>query len=336
MRVRDRGVIAIAVLLGVNLHPPAAVAQGAAHEFREAHLGMEVRVTVVHADAETAATFARAAFDLMAAHEDILSDWRPRSEVRTLSRAPHGEWIRISRPLRDVLALALRVARATDGAFDPTVGPLSELWREARRRGTPTDSAARAEAVQRVGYDRVDLDSAGSRVRLTVPGMRIDLGAIAKGWILDRALDTLRARGATAALVEAGGDMVAYGAPPGRAGWHVLVPRASGDTLLVLTGGAVSSSGTQAQRAPAAAADATAAEGHILDPRDGRGALTDEVVTVLGPAAAITDALATALTLTAPAERPRLAARFGVTMLAAGAIPRTDPASAAAPALRNP
>lgn len=315
----------VVVLLGVKLHPTSAAAQGAEHEFREAYLGMEVRIVVAHGSADSAAMSARRAFDGVAAHEALLSDWRARSEVRELATVPQGEWRSISSPLRDVLALALRVARASDGAFDPTIGPLSALWREARRTGTPIDEQARKAALARVGYWLVELDSAGSRVRFAVPGVQLDLGAVAKGWILDRALDSLRANGVQAALVEAGGDVVVHGAPPGREGWQVLVPRARGDTLLVLSSGAVSSSGARAQRAPTADGE----EGHLIDPRAGLGAVIDEVLSVVGPAGAVTDALATALALTPGAQRAALAARFGVAIVAAGASPRTDPTTTA-------
>ena len=308
-------------LSAVKLHPSAAQAQGAPHEFREVHLGMEMRIVVVHADADAAAALARRAFDGVEAHEAILSDWRAQSEVRRLEFAAPGMWVPVSAPLRDVLAVALRVARESNGVFDPTVGPLTELWREARRTGVPIDEARRAAARARVGYRRVDLDSAGRRVRFTTAGVRLDFGAVAKGWILDRALEVLTgpdapgagaSGGARAALVEAGGDVVVRGAPPGSTGWRIRVPRAQGDTVLVLADGAVSSSGASAQRLLGVG---ETPESHVLDAANGRGLASDETLTVVGATGAIADALATALSLTPPDRRAPLAARFGVTVV---------------------
>lgn len=273
---------------------------------------MEVRVVTV-GERAVAAEAAAAAFARIAALEEVLSDWRPTSELRRLERAGVGAWQPVSAPLRDVLAIALDVARATDGAFDPTVGPLTALWRDARRTGRPVPPVAREAALRRVGHRFVELDSAGQRVRFLRDSMRLDLGAVAKGWILDRALETLRAAGVEAALVEAGGDLSAFGAPPGAPGWRVSVPRAEGDTVLVLRAGAVSTSGPDAQSIVGADG---ARESHVLMPTTGRGATDGRRVTVLGTNAATTDALATALSLVPPDAMRALAARYDVRIIA--------------------
>lgn len=300
----------------VNLSPHAAPAQGrppSVHEFREVHLGMPVRIAIVDTSPDRAAMRARAAYDEIERFEAILSDWRPASELRALDRVRAGEWVPISAPLRDVLALALRVARASGGAFDPTVGPLARLWREARRTGRPIDDAARSAALRRVGYHHVTLDSAGSRLRFAIEGMHLDLGGVAKGWILDRAMAVLRARGTGAALVEAGGDLVVHGAPPLERGWRIQVPRARGDTVLVLAEGAVSTSGGSVQHVVDRHGGS---ESHLFDPRTGRGTREGYDVTVIGPNAALTDALGTALSLTRSERRRALASGFGVTLIA--------------------
>lgn len=302
-------------LLGIalNLQPIAVRAQGALHEFREAHMGLEVRVAIVHEHADSAAALARRAFDVIEREEALLSDWRERGEVRSLERAAPGEWTPISRSLAEVLALALRVARATDGAFDPTVGPLTALWREARRTGQGIDDSARTAARGRVGYRLVELDSSSARVRFAVAGMRLDLGAVAKGWILDRALDVLAEAGVRDALVEAGGDLVVRGAPPGATGWRVGVPRARGDTVIELNAGAVSTSGPGTQHLRSASGRG---ESHVLDARSGWGGQQAGGVTVIGRRGALTDALATALSLVPIANRARVAAEFDVRVLA--------------------
>ncbi len=290
------------------MHPLGLVAQGTLQEYREVHLGMEVRMLLVGDSARTDRA-AVAGYDRIAELEEILSDWRAGSEVRRLEQHAVGEWIPISASLRDVLALALDVADATDGAFDPTVGPLTMLWREAKRTGIPATDSSVADARLRVGYRFVELDSAGSRVRLMRDEMRLDLGAIAKGWILDDALATIRAHGVENALIEAGGDLVVNGEPPGAIGWWIVYHGIHGDTRVLCTNGSVSTSGPSVQWIPGTGGTR---ESHVIRPTTGRGTTDGHEVTVFGNRAAITDALATALTLVPPAQRQALAKRYRV------------------------
>ncbi len=321
MRGRTWRVAAIlAAILAVNLLPRGAPAQGEPAEYREVHLGVEVRIVLTAEDATAHRVrneqAARAAFDRIAALESVLSDWRATSEVRRLEVHPRGTWIAVSPALCQVLALALDVARESHGAFDPTVGPLTTLWREAQRTGRPIPDSARASAMTRVGHELVELDTVRHRVRFARDSMRLDLGAIAKGWIIDQALAELKQRRVPAALIAAGGDIALYGAPAGTAGWRINVPRAQGDTVLVLTEGAVSTSGPSEQSLIHADG---ARESHVIVPRSGRGATDGRAVTVIGASAAITDALATALSLVPPDAAGALALRYGVRIVHMGA-----------------
>lgn len=321
MRIRDGGrrVLRLAVLLlGMKLHPTDALAQGGRETYREVHLGMEMEVAVVMPSKEQAERVADSAYAHVERLEQILSDWRATSELRRLESHAPKTWIAISPPLCEVLALALDVAKHSGGRFDPSIGPLTALWREAARTGIPISDSARAEAQRRVDYRAVKLDRRRCRVRFERAGMRLDLGAVAKGWILDDALALVRRSGAKAAMLSAGGDLVAYGYPPssgppreGDAGWRVLVPRAQGDTVLVITKGAVSTSGPSAQRAPAAQGE----ESHVFDARLGRGSTRVGDVTVMGERAAVTDALATAISLLSDKDGQKLARRYRVTII---------------------
>jgi thiamine biosynthesis lipoprotein len=305
MRTLPRSIIGLLVAVLAS----QAAAQVARHEFTELHLGVATRI-VVYADDSTARTAARAAFDRIAALEDVLSDWRAGSEVNRLADPLplSGKWVPVSAALFAVLERALEVARATGGAFDPTVGPYVALWREARRTARlPTDSAL-ASARRRVGWHLVSLDTLARAVRLGAPGMRLDLGGIAKGFILREALAVLRAHGAPSALIEAGGDIVAGDPPPGRAGWTIALGGA--DTTVANT--AVSTSGTGEQ--------AVEIDGvryaHVVDPRTGLGVTAARTVTVIAPDATTADALATALVVTGREHAAAFAARFpGVRVL---------------------
>ncbi len=286
--------------------PALLGAQPLRREYAELHLGGATR-RVLHArDDATARAAARAAFARIAALEDIMSDWRPESEARRLERRA-GEWVPVSHELFDVLAHAVAIARASDGAFDPTVAPLVAVWREARRTRRLPAPATLDSARARVGWKKLVLDSARRRVRLA-PGMRLDLGAIAKGWILQDALGVLRAHGVSSALLEAGGDLVVGDAPPGRDGWRIETPGASpevGRRAQALVRAAVATSGPEAQFVEIDGVRYS----HVVDPRTGMALTSARTATVVARDGATADAVATALTVLDSAGAAALLAR---------------------------
>lgn len=288
----------------LKLHLSPLNGQGVEREYRQLHMGMEVRLHLVARDAAHADAAARRAFRRIADLEAILSDWRPASELRTLPA--DGAWHPVSAPLLAVLARARRVADATGGAFDPTVAPLVLLWREARRTGHLPEAAAVDAARRLVGRDRLSVDTRRGLVRLA-PGTRLDLGAIAKGYILAEALGTLRADGVPAALAEAGGDLLLGDPPPGRAGWRVAVATATGDTTLMLANVAVATSGPSAQHVVIDGVRYS----HVLDPRTGRPLTAARQATVVHRDGALADALSTAMTILEMSEGKRIAERLG-------------------------
>jgi FAD:protein FMN transferase len=308
MRVRRLALGLLLALSGVlGARTGEARPQARAHEFREVHLGMEVRLVLVHPDEPTARTLAERAYSRIEALERILSDHRPTSELSRLSLAPVGQWTPVSRELHEVLVHAAFAAVATDGAFDHTVGPLTRLWREAVRTGRPISDSARASARRAVDHRSVEVDSEALLVRFLRPDMRLDLGAIAKGWILDDVAARLDSAGVRDMLLEAGGEVVTRGAPPGEAGWVIAVETSRGDTLLTLTDAAVSTSAARAQLAPGALGGQ---EGHVFRTTSGRGATDTPQLTVIGERAWMTDAFATAFALMPPEKRAGLAQRL--------------------------
>jgi len=288
-------------LTGATLWARPAPAQDVRRQYAELHMGMAVRIVVYAADDATARRAARAAYARIAELEDVMSDYRPESEVRRLA-ARAGEPVRVSDELFVVLARAVDLWRRSEGAFDVTVGPFVELWRTARRTGALPLRAALDSAARRVGSDKVHLDSVARTVRLDTPGMRIDLGGIAKGYILDRALDALRVQGVTRALLEAGGDIVLGDPPPGRRGWRIAI--AAGDTILANR--AVSTSGDTEQFVIIGGVRYS----HVIDPRTGMGLTSRREATVVAPDGVTADGLATALTLLDDARGARVLQSF--------------------------
>ncbi|MFZ4508724.1 MAG: FAD:protein FMN transferase, partial [Fimbriimonas sp.] len=193
------------------------------YEYSELHMGVKVRVTLYASSETRAEDAARAAFDRFAELEDVMSDYRPTSEVMRLCDQAGKGPVKVSADLFRVLQRAAEVSRLSDGAFDVTAGPLVKLWRQARKDGfLPTPEAiARAKAF--VGWQAIVLNRRDQTVEITKPGVRIDLGGIAKGDALDQSLAVLSSKGIRSALVEAGGDLAASGPPPGHKGWRISI-----------------------------------------------------------------------------------------------------------------
>lgn len=258
-------------------------------EFKEMHMGMEVRIVLYASDEARARMAARKAFDRIAELENIMSDYRPESELRRLERRT-GEWVQVSGELQYVLAFAIDVADRTAGAFDPTVAPLVHLWREARGSGRLPAKQTLESARALVGWKRIEMDISQKFVRLA-PGTRLDLGGIAKGAILQYVLRILDGLGFPA-LVEAGGDIAVSDAPPGEAGWRIAI----GDSTIVVADAAVSISGPQHQFVEIDGVRYS----HVVDPRTGMALTNGYAATVVHPSATVADALATALTVMGP------------------------------------
>jgi thiamine biosynthesis lipoprotein len=277
-------------------------------EFTAVHMGVPVRITLYAASASAATAAGRAAFARIAALDATMSDYRPDSELVQLSATP-GEWVQVSEDLFAVLARAREIADATGGAFDPTLGRLTSLWRDARRSGRRPDATAQAEARAATGWRRLDLDRQRRAVRLAAPGLRLDLGGIAKGYILNQARRALAASGHDRALIEAGGDIVAGAAPPGAMGWRVHVPGASAPFQALagaLRHAALATSGATSQFVEIDGVRYS----HVLDPATGVGVTHASLAHVIADDGATADALATALSVVGPARAGGLMAAF--------------------------
>ena len=269
--------------------------EAAVFEFTEVHMGLPVRLVLHAGDQRTAEAAARAAFARIASLDRMMSDYRPDSELRHID-AQVGNFVPVSPELLAVISRALQISRATNGAFDPTIAPLVALWRESRSTGRLPEPSRLAAARALVGWQQVEIDTKRSAVRLPRPGMRLDLGGVAKGYILQEALRTLRDRGVPRALVAAGGDIVVGDAPPGRPGWRVDTP--GSDPAFVarasrLTNAALATSGSSQQFVDIDGVRYS----HIVDPRTGLGVTTGREARVIAADAALADGLATALTI---------------------------------------
>jgi hypothetical protein len=196
-------------------------------EYIRPQMGLPFRLVLYATNEAHARSAAAAAYARVEQLNALLSDYDSDSELSQLSfSSGHGTNVPISADLALLLQKSQRLARETDGAFDVTVGPIVNLWRKARREQRLPRPDLLAAARRRVGWNLVHLGSNPNTARLDVDGMRLDLGAIAKGYAVDEALKVLERHGIRSALVAGGGDLAVSAAPPGRAAgrsnWHPL------------------------------------------------------------------------------------------------------------------
>ncbi len=286
-----------------GLAPASETGPERRYEFAAVHMGTTCRVTLYAASAERARQAADAALARIGFLDDVMSDYKPHSELNRLCRAfdgPNRLPVRVSTDLFVVLEEAERVSRRSEGAFDVTVGPLSILWRHARRTQELPDPQEFAAARRKVGYEKVRLEGRLQTVQLAVGGMQLDLGGIAKGYAADAALAVLREQfGIRRALVAVGGDIACGEPPPGERAWRVQIAplrRNQPPRWLRLANAAVSTSGDLEQFVVIKGVRYS----HVLDPRTGMGLTGRRSVTVIAPRGIQADSLTKAVSVLPP------------------------------------
>jgi thiamine biosynthesis lipoprotein len=277
-------------------------------------MGTVFEILVVETSGARAEAAIGAAFEEVARLEELMSEWRPDSEISRVNAAAGRAAVQVSPEILEILGEARRVSEASGGAFDASWATLRGLWSFGADHGpppTPTEARARARLID---YRSILVDQASRTVELEKAGMAIGLGGIAKGYALDRAADILRNRGLTSFVLYAGGQVLVAGRRGDRP-WRVGVqhPRSPEVYFAYFSpgDGAVSTSGDYEH--------SYVHEGvryhHIIDPKTGYPAERSVAVTVIAPRGVSADAWATALFVLGPEAGMAVARRAGIEAL---------------------
>ena len=296
----------LAILAGATSNPDSA-GKLSRFAFVATQMGSSFKVLLYCTDATTARRASRLAFDRIAALDATLSDYQPESELSRLALTAGGPAVAVSADLFDILERSKQFHARTEGVFDVTIAPVGRLWRRARRDRKLPDPQKLAEARALVGSDKLLLDSRKRTVQLTRPGMRLDVGGIAKGYASQAAIDVLRSQGITRALVGGAGDIVVADPPPDVAGWTIAIAglnpsEADPETYILLKNAAISTSG-DAERFVIIDGHRYS---HIINPVTGMGVEDRASVTVVAPDGGTADALETSVYLLGPERGLRL------------------------------
>jgi thiamine biosynthesis lipoprotein len=214
-------------LLGVAALEPASAAEKTDSlrlESSVVAMGSAYSVAVYGDDRTRMEEAVDAAFEEVRRLDQMLSNYKPESELSELNRLAAERPVQVTPELFDLLSACVAYSRESEGAFDITVGPLMKIWGFYKGTGRLPHRAEILGALDRVGYRNIVLDAAHRTVRFTRPGIELDPGGIGKGYAVDRMIEVLKQYGIHTALVSASGSSIyGLGAPPGEKGWRVQI-----------------------------------------------------------------------------------------------------------------
>jgi thiamine biosynthesis lipoprotein len=299
--MRMSKLIKILLVLALFIAPSDLLARapaGAVHK-KKYVMGTMFEIVVYDPFPARAAKVIDKAFDEIVRLDEVMSNYKPDSDLSRLNRSDHFLPHVVAPDLYRVIAESLIYSRLSGGKFDITVGPLVDLWKAAMRGDHAPSPAVVEKARNCVGYEKIEL-LAPHRIEFHSACTQVDLGSIGKGYAVDRAAEVLRANGIKNALINAGGStLYGMGSPPGRAAWrvHLKDPSNKIDPQVCLQDNSVSTS----EQSPSSLLGNEAA-GHIIDPQGGMPAQTVFVVSAIAKTATASDALSTMLLLVGPAD----------------------------------
>lgn len=275
-------------------------------------MGTSFEVYLYAPDGRRARELFQVAFDEIERIETALSTYRATSEISRINAHAATGPVTTDPEVFQLLTESLRWSRRSGGAFDITVGRLVEAWGFFRGEGRYPQPEELARAREASGWARMVLDEAERSVRFLAPGMGLDLGAVGKGYALDRVARLLRELGVGAALLNAGrSSYFALGRPPDRGGWRIRVPDPLDPDRTIssveLEDASLSTSGSAEQYFELEGRRYS----HILDPRTGHPVQGVAQVTVIAATATESDVLSTALFVLGPAKGEALLQEVG-------------------------
>jgi thiamine biosynthesis lipoprotein len=267
-------------------------------------MGTFAHIVAVAEDSDTAEKCVRAALEEIRKVDDLMSDYKSDSEISLVNKEAFEKAVQVSTSTYEVLQRSVEFSEMTGGAFDITVGPLVALFREAKENKVAPNEEQLALARSKIGFEKLKLDSDNKTVQFSENGMLLDMGGIAKGYAIDKAIEAAQSNGAIGAMVDIGGDVRCFGLPPaGKDHWLIGLqdPNSAiegirgGGLMMVLkvADAAVATSGDYQQFVLIEGKSYS----HIMDSKTGASAEGLSSVTIIAYNATDADALATSVSV---------------------------------------
>ena len=287
---------------------PFLSAQTRKFSYSEMKMGSAFNLIIVSADSNKANHLARKSYELVDSLNHIFSNYDSSSELSKINASAGLLPYKMSTAMLDLVQKSQYAYIQSKGAYDISIGPLSSLWRKARKAKLFPEASTVLATKKLVGLAQVKINKRLGTIFLPSPDMQLDFGGIAKGYIAQWVINYLKANGIQQAVADAGGDIVMSGAPLNTKGWLIGVnlPETTDDLLnkkLQLSNCSVATSGDVYQFIEYKGVKYS----HIINPLTGYGVTNLRNVTIIAKTGATADWLATACSILPIKEAKQLA-----------------------------
>ena len=258
-------------------------------------MGSRFEITVTAANQEEADQYIDIAVNEISRIEKLISSWDPESETSEINRNAGIKPVKVSPELFGLISRAMKISEITDGAFDISYASMDRIWKfDGSMKAMPSTEEIE-NSVSKVGFRNIVLNEKENTVFLKKEGMKIGFGAIGKGYAADMAKRLLEEKGVPSGIINASGDMNAWGTKPNGDPWKVAITnpmdKKKAFALLPLNDRAVVTSGDYEKYVNFNGTRYS----HIINPKTGYPATGIISATVFAPKAELADALATSI-----------------------------------------
>ncbi len=303
-------------LLFMIFYSAVGLGQQKRFAFTESKMGSPFTMIFYSEDSTAAKLTAQDCFKYIDEMNAIFSDYDSTSELSKLSMvAGLDKFVQPSPMLYDLIKRSYDAWKQSLKKFDITIGSLTKLWRKAiKTKQFPLEKDidyARSQS----GFEHVIVDTINKKIKILQPGLKFDLGGIAKGYVAQKVVDRLISKKISSALVDAGGDIVSSNPPPGLKQWRLSIALPRSEILhakknILVSNKAVATSGATYQHINYKGKQYS----HIIDPETGYGVTFSRNVTIIAKDGATADWLASACSILSIHKAKRVARRAGAAL----------------------
>ncbi|MGN7783682.1 FAD:protein FMN transferase [Niabella sp. 22666] len=272
-------------------------------------MGGRFDITIVAKDSLTAEQYIDTVIAEISRIEYLISDWKPETQVSRVNENAGIQPVKVDKEVLELTERALKISEITNGAFDISFAAMEKIWKFDGTMTTMPSPEAVKKARQKVGYKNIIINKDSSTIFLRLPGMKIGFGALGEGYAADKCRAMMLARGITAGLINATGDIQAWGKQPNGRPWRIGIndPFKSNDLVgAIAINGAITTSGSYEKYALIDGKRYT----HIINPATGYPATGLTSVTITGPDTEMANAFSTSIMVLGPGAGLKLLKQF--------------------------
>ncbi len=258
-------------------------------------MGSDFEITIVEKDKLRAEFLINLCISEITRIENLISSWRKSSETSLINSNAGIKPVKVKKELFDLISRSIKISEITQGSFDITYASLDEVWYFDRKMLSIPTKTDVSNSVSKIGYENIILDKKNQTVFLKLDGMKIGFGAIGKGYAADKAKDILIKKNVKSGIINAGGDLTAWGEKPSGKDWMVAIVNPLNKnkvfSWLPINDKSIVTSGSYERFIKFD----DKSYSHIIDPRSGYPTEGILSVTIIAEKAELADALATSV-----------------------------------------